>query len=331
MGTGRYDDDVYISSTKSRAATGTPTFAYTATAAATHTIHPNLDPLRINDKPFKKLESRDSDEHPESNAVLVCFDVTGSNYSRAVDAQAHLCELMKLLTKYMPDPQVAVAANDDYKVVGKSAIQISDFESDNRIDDHIRNIWLVRDGGGNDGESYTLLLYAAARKTVLDCYEKRDKKGYLFIYADEPFYGAGNSVHAAHKPVVEKEEVKAIFGDKIEEDIPLADIIEEVKQMYNVYIIWPEGGYVHAREQYVELFGDECVVTSQHPNLICELIASIIGLNEKKINATTAVDDLVAVGIDKSKAKDIVATASTALTITSTAIARSKSSGASRL
>jgi hypothetical protein len=120
----------------------------------------------------------------------------------------------------------------------------------------------------------------------------------------------------AHKPVVEKEEIKAIFGVDEEADIPLADIIEEVKQKYNVFVIWPQGGYAHAREQYVELFGDECVVTSQHPNLICELIASIVGMNEDKTTATSAVDDLVAVGVDRIQAQDIAGSASTALTVT---------------
>src|SRR5260370_396508 len=315
MGGGTYSDDVYRSSTTARKSAGTPDFAYTATAAATKQVHPNLDPKRINSKPFGKLESRDSVEHPESNAVLMCFDVTGSNFDRAVDAQKRLSNLMALLTKYLPEPQVAIAANDDYKVEKSGAIQFSDFESDNRIDEHIRNVWLVGLGGGNDGESYSLLLYAAARKTVLDCVEKRGKKGYMFMYADEPFYSVAHHRHNEHKAVVEKEEVKAVFGDDIEADIPLADIIEEVKQMYNLYVIWPQGGFNHAREQYVELFGEESVITSQHPDLICELVASIVGLNESKIDATSAVKDLVAVGLSHDKASSIVGAASTALAV----------------
>ena len=342
MGSGRYDDSVYTSSTASRRATGTPDFAYTATAAATKSIHATLDPKRINSKPFGKLESRDSTEHPESNAVLFCFDVTGSNYTRAVDAQGRLNTLMGLLTKYLPDPQVAVAANDDYKVEPEGAVQISDFESDNRIDEAIRNLWLVRDGGGNDGESYTLLLYAAARKTVLDCFEKRGKKGYMFMYCDEPFYSptahsSGASRGYDHLPIVQKDEVKAVFGDDIQADIPLVDIIEEVREKYHLYIIWPEGGYRHAREQYVELFGDESVITSQHPNLICELVASLVGLNEDKITADDAIADLVKVGgLTKSVATDVVKGVSTALVKagTSTSVVKrtkNNAGGATRL
>lgn len=289
MGGGAWDTGAYKSSSATRKASGVADFAYTKTATKAHT---NLDPLRISSKPFGKLESRDSTEHPESNPVFVCFDVTGSNYERAIDAQKRLPNLMELLNKYLTDPQVAVAANDDFTVVGNNAVQISDFESDNRVDDHIRNIWLVNCGGGNDGESYDLLLYAAARKMVLDSVEKRGKKGYMFLYADEPIF--------KH---VQKAEVKAIYGDTVEKDIPISEVIEEARRNFNIFVIWPDGGYLHAREQYVKLFGEEAVLTSQHPNLLCELIASTVGLYESKATPASVVTDLVAIGVGDSEAK----------------------------
>lgn len=292
MGGGSWDSGAYHTSTATRKASGVADFAYTASATNVHT---NLDPKRINSKPFGKLEARDSTEHPNSNPVLVCFDVTGSNRERAVDFQKRLPNLMELLNKYLTDPQVAVAANDDFKFVGTSAIQISDFESDNRVDDHIRNTWLVGIGGGNDGESYDLLLYAAARKVVLDSVEKRGKKGYLFMYADEPIFDH-----------VDKHEVKAIFGDSIERNIPIAEIIEEARKNFNVFLIWPHGGYDHALKQYKNLFGADSVLESQHPNLLCELIASTIGLYESKATPDSVVTDLVALGVGDNEAKALV-------------------------
>lgn len=292
MGGGSWDTGAYHSSASSRESAGIDDFSYTKTATK---VHSNLDPARINTKPFKKLESRDSVEHPESNAVLVCFDVTGSNYGRAVDAQKRLPNLMDLLNKYLKDPQVAVAANDDINVVeATKAIQISDFESDNRVDDHIRNIMLVGCGGGNDGESYDLLLYAAARKMVLDCVEKRGKKGYMFLYADEPIFTQ-----------VDADEVKAVYGDHLQANIPIEEIIEEARRNFNVFVIWPEGGYKHAHQQYKKLFGEEFVLVSQHPNLICELIASTVALYEEK-PADIVVRDLIAVGVGDHEAKALV-------------------------
>jgi hypothetical protein len=148
MGGGRWDSTTYHSTRTDRASKGVADFAYTSVADKTQKVHENLDPKRISKKPFQKLESRDSVEHPESNAVLVCFDVTGSNKTRAIDAQAKLPALMEMLNKYLSDPQVAIACNDDYLVTGTNSVQISDFESDIRIDEHIRNAWLVGNGGG---------------------------------------------------------------------------------------------------------------------------------------------------------------------------------------
>ncbi|HEX5426591.1 MAG TPA: hypothetical protein VFW94_23790 [Candidatus Acidoferrales bacterium] len=292
MGGGSWDSGSYHSSKATRAATGKADFEYTKTASQ---VHKNLDPIRINKKPFGKLEARDSDEHPNSTPVLVCFDVTGSNVERAVDAQKKLPGLMDLLNKYLKDPQVAVAANDDFKVTHRNALQISDFESDNRVDEHIRNIWLVGNGGGNDGESYDLLLYAAARKVALDSVEKRGKKGYLFMYADEPIF-----------KYVDKNEVEAIFGDKVEADIPIAEIIEEAQRNFDIFLIWPRGGYDHAHEQYKTLFGPESVLVLQDPNMICELIASTIGLCETSATPDDVVSDLVSVGLHSTAAKALV-------------------------
>ncbi len=293
MGGGSWDTGAYSSAKSTRAATGAPAFAYTKHATKAHA---NLDPRRINKKPFGLLEARDSTEHPNSNPVLVCFDVTGSNSARAVDFQDRLPNLMDLLNKYMADPQVAVAANDDYKVSGVNAVQISDFESDNRVDDHIRNIFLVDNGGGNDGESYDLLLYAAARKVVLDSVEKRGKKGYMFMYADEPIF-----------PEVDKHEVLDCYGDKLEKNIPIAEIIEEARRNFNIFMIWPKtSSYRHAYEQYVKLFGADFVIESQHPNMLCELIASTVALYEDAAKPDAIVADLKALGVGDHEAKAIV-------------------------
>ena len=291
MGGGSWDSATYHSTKSTRAASGVADFAYTASATS---VHKNLDPKRIKKKPFGKLESRDSADHPESHAVLVCFDVTGSNIDRAVDVQKKLPTLMELLAKYIADPQVAVAANDDYKVVGTNSIQISDFESDIRVDEHIRNIWLVGNGGGNNGESYDLLLYAAARKMVLDSVEKRSKKGYMFLYADELVF-----------PNVLKGEVHDVFGDKLESDIPTVEIIEEAQRNFHIFVIWPRGGEDRAHEQYKKLFGEENVLVSQHPNLLCELIASTVALYENK-PADVVVNDLIAIGVGDADAKALV-------------------------
>lgn len=301
MGGGYWDTSTYHSDKSTRALTGVADFAYSQQNP--DNIHPGLDPARIASKPFGKLESRDSVDHPESNPVVVCFDVTGSNYNRAVEAQKRLPNLMTLLVDhhYLTDPQILIAANDDFHFEPKKACQVSDFESDNRIDQHIRNVILVGRGGGNKGESYDLPMYAAAYKTILDSMEKRGKKGYFFMYADEPLF-----------PVCAKRHIKAVFGDDVDENIPIETLIEDLRKLYNVYVIWPVGGYTEAYEQYVHLFGQQSVLTLQDPNLICELIGSVIGFSEGKVGTAAQIQaDLASTGISESE----IATITAAVTI----------------
>jgi hypothetical protein len=231
----------------------------------------------------------------------VAFDVTGSNYQNAILAQRKLPNLMELLNRYIPDPQVLIAANDDFHEVGKSCIQISDFESDIRIDEHIRNVWLVGRGGSNNGESYDLLMYAAARKTALDCLEKRNRKGYFFMYADEPIFGQVNH-----------QEVQQVFGDTLTSDIPIAEIIAELSLKYHPFVLWPANSPLReSRAQYVRLFGEESVFTLQHPDMICDLIGSIVGLNEDRVTPEGLEADLVSVGGTAESAAAVTSTVRT--------------------
>lgn len=274
MGEGRFSEVVYNESTATRRSTGVRDFEYTETAKK---IHNSLDPKRILNKPFGLLESRDSAGNPESTPIIITFDVTGSNRANAVIAQKKLPDLMAKLQAVLENPQVAVWANDDVNYVGTNGIQLGEFESDNRIDDSIRNIWITGKGGNNDGESYELLLYAAARKVITDSMEKRGKKGYMFLYADEPFF---TSVSSA--------QINDIFNDTTQADIQIADIIAEAKQKWNIFLLWPSNGYIHARSQYVSLFGEGNVETLQDPNMLCDKIASIVSREEEAFQTTVA-------------------------------------------
>jgi hypothetical protein len=295
MGGGAYSDHDYHTRQQSRRSQGIDDFHYSQTNS---TIHPSLDPKRIKSKPFHKLESRDSAEHPKSNAVVVTFDVTGSNIENARTVQKKLPLLMGLLGKYLEDVQVAVAANDDIISVGNNAVQISEFESDIRIDESIRSLLLTAQGGCNDGESYELMLYGIARKTILDCFEKRGRKGYLFIYADEPM-----------RLRVHKKDVHTIYGEHIEDDIPFQDIVNELHRQYHVCVLWPANSqYEHSREQYKHIFGKEHVFTLESPETICEFIGAVIGINEAKVSANSAVSDLVAMGTSQKVAAQLVHT-----------------------
>lgn len=298
MGGGSWDSKTYHDSATSRAVAGTDTFAYSASmdfvSPEAVKAHPDLDSMRIKDKPLGMLESRDSAEHPNSHAIVVALDVTGSNKSRAIEAQGALDKLVTMLTKYISDPQVAIWANDDpYACSSKVAFQASDFESDNRVDNHLQHLLLVGRGGANAQEGYDMVFYCAARKVVMDSLEKRGKKGYLFLYADENI-----------PDVCEARFVKKIFGDDIQ-DIKIKDLIEEAKEKFNIFIIWPEGGYNESLSKSISLFGKDHVLVLQHPDRMCELIGSTIGAVEGKLNKKDLHKVLTEVGLSNDDIDDI--------------------------
>ena len=105
----------------------------------------------------------------------------------------HLHELL-LGHKYIPHPQILFAAVGD-ATCDRVPLQVGQFESDNRMDQNLENMILEGGGGGQKTESYELTLYIAARHTAIDCWEKRGRKGYLFIIGDEMAYPL---VHRAH-------------------------------------------------------------------------------------------------------------------------------------
>lgn len=177
MGRGNYSDAAFKSVASTRSTMSTQ---QVFTQVETHTaMAPEAILVR---------ESRDSPDHPQSNAVAVFFDHTGS-MGKIPDffAREGLGKLMReLLAKQpVPDPQLLVGAVGD-GFTDRSPLQVGQYESSNVIDDWLTKIHIEGNGGGNGGESYGLAHVFAGLKTSIDCMEKRGRKGFLFTVGDEP-------------------------------------------------------------------------------------------------------------------------------------------------
>lgn len=284
MGSGRWSTNVYDEHNRYKAAAGLGTFDFSDKAhrasPTTWKAHPTLDPLGV-----KIRESRDSAEHPNSNAVMVMFDVTGSMGGIPVTLQKKLPQLLGMLLRkaYISDPQILFGAIGD-ATCDHVPLQVGQFESDNRMDENLENLFLEGGGGGQQTESYELGLYFAARHTETDCFAKRGRKGYLFILGDETAYDQ-----------VKKREVNGIIGDGLEADIALAEIIREAQERWHVYYILPSkasyGGSPVILNFWRNLLGQQ-VLELEDAAAVCELIALTIGLNEGKVDLYAGADDL---------------------------------------
>jgi hypothetical protein len=294
MGGSSYSDDLYKAREADRVTRGVPTFAHTAavrSGAVAATAHSNLDPKGV------VRESRDSDAHPDSVAIGIVFDVTGSMHGIPVQLQKKLPDLMGLLLRqgYIKDPQICFAAVGDF-YSDKAPLQVGQFESGVEMDDDLTKILLEGGGGGSFEESYELALYFFGKKTSIDCLEKRGKKGYLFLVGDEKPY-----------PVVKRDELLAVLGETAQEDLPIERVVEMAREKYEVFFIIPTGSSHGGRkgdlkrlhEVWGALLGEQRVIDLDDPDKVCEVIGHTIGLMEGNADAAHfAADASVSAALD---------------------------------
>lgn len=210
--------------------------------------------------------------------------------------QKKLSELMSvLLVKgYIQDPQILFGAFGD-ATCDRVPLQIGQFESGVEMDEHLRNIILEGGGGGTNHESYELALYFMARHTSIDCWEKRGRKGYLFLIGDEMAY-----------PSVNKQQVEKHIGDGLEKSIALRQIIAEVQRRYQLFFIFPCNASHGSDEQihtfWQDLLGQK-VIFLDDENAVSETIALAIGLTENAITLAEGSKDLSDAGASHDNIK----------------------------
>jgi len=288
MGSTHWSDDDYRERARRRAASGKSAFehddAMRHLPAAKRAVHEKMNPFGV-----ALRESRDSEAHPDSRAVAVLFDVTGSMQKVPRILQANLPQLMdRLIHKgYLEHPQIMVGGIGD-ATCDQAPLQVGQFESGIEIEDDLGKLFLEGGGGGQTTESYELAMYFMAHHTSLDCFEQRGQPGYLFLIGDEAPYRE-----------VKRGEVKKVLGNRIQANIPVEEVLAELQRTYEVYFVIPNltghwnNKKIHSR--WVELLGQN-VLRLEDPAGICELIASTIGLAEGKTDLDELEGDLQEAG-----------------------------------
>ncbi len=288
MGHGRWDDDAYAAARTFRAAKGIDDFGYTSTMMSTSRdkwkAHPSLDPLDV-----AARECRDSDDHEDSTPIAVLFDVTGSMGVVPKIMQRKLGKLHGLLQRkgYLADPQLMFGGIGDADS-DRVPLQVGQFESDNRMDEQLRTIFLEGNGGGQKSESYELAAYFVARHVVTDAWQKRGRKGYLFLIGDE-----------LNKPRLEAKHIRRIIGDDVHQDIDPASVYRELSRKWHVYFVLPKQSHYFDDPQIAEHWRDilgQNFLKLDDPGAVCELIAATIGLEERVVDLDQALVDLAEVG-----------------------------------
>jgi hypothetical protein len=303
MGGRSWNAEDYKAKTTSNINAGT-TFGYDratkSRGASAYAAHKDLDPKYENAAKLNLREARDSDDHPNSNPIVIAFDATGSMGSVPTVVQKKLGGLFGLLLRkgYIEDPQIAISAYGD-AFCDRVPLQISQFESDNRVDENLNNLFLEGGGGGNSGETQSLLWYYLINHMETDAWQKRNKKGYLFMIADE----VPLQITAAH--------VKDYIGDgEPLSTLVTKDMAKQLQEKWDVVILLIDN--MSARSQgsekvYKDLFGSKNVLIVENPETITEVIGLVIGVKEGMVDTIDqAEDDLKESGSDAVAIKDAI-------------------------
>lgn len=241
--------------------------------------HPLMNP-----KGLKVRECRDSADHPDSLGIAFALDVTGSmGEIPHLLATKELPNLMKLLGACgVAHPQLMFMAIGDANS-DQAALQVGQFESTAELMDQWLTWSFLEGGGGGTGqESYELAFYIAAQHTDMDNWVKRKKKGYLFLTGDELPY-----------PFVSRHHVEALIGEKLDEDIPIEEVIAAAAETYHVFFLIPDlGRRKKCEARWRKLLGDH-TICMESPADTCAVAAAIVGLTEKLIPDLDALAEIL--------------------------------------
>jgi hypothetical protein len=231
----------------------------------------------LNPKGVNIRESRDSIVNPQSTAIIVGLDVTGS---MGMIAEALAKEGLGILFNEILDRKPVTDPHLMFMAIGdvwcdNAPLQVSQFEADDRIIQQLTDIFLEGGGGGNQFESYNLPWYFAANHTSIDCFEKRGKKGYLFTVGDE--YPASD---------LTREQISQVFGDKLQTDrLSNEQLLMMVSKMYNVFhVIVEQGNFARSdlagvKKAWKEVLGQNVISLTDYRKL-SEVIVSAIQVVE---------------------------------------------------
>lgn len=221
-------------------------------------------------------ESRDSEPHPNSLAIIIALDVTGSMHRIPhYLVKNGLPEIMEGIIKQgIPDPQVLFLGIGDHEC-DRSPLQVGQFESgDEELDYWLTHVYLEGGGGGNNGESYLLAWYFAAKHTSIDCWEKRKEKGILFTIGDEPCL-----------PSIPAKALKELMGNGQFDMYEAGELLGMAMETYDVcHIHMMEGSNglrKDVQDGWIQRLGKDKVFFAKHQEDVAKIITEIVTQRKK--------------------------------------------------
>lgn len=233
-----------------------------------HALAEELDPAKID---FR--ESVDSENNPNSTPIIIAADETGSMGVLAeVIIKTGLGVIMESIYKHkpVPDPHICCMGIGDAHC-DAAPLQVTQFEASvDPLVAQVAKIFIEGNGGGNQGESYSLAWWMATYKVKSDAWTKRGRKGYLFTIGDE-----------APHPCITVDQVRGFLGVPCERDVPTEELLKIVQEHWHVYhLIVKPVGWQPVINKWRELLGERAINVGDRHEKLAEIIVSLITLNE---------------------------------------------------
>jgi len=233
-------------------------------------------------------ESRDSDDHPNSLAVVLGLDVTGSMGSVPhFLVKEGLPQIMdKIIKGKELDPQVLFLGIGDHEC-DSSPLQVGQFESsDDLLDKWLTDVYLEGGGGANAGESYFLAWYFAAFHTSTDCFEKRNRKGLLFTIGDEPVLDS-----------ISKKTLKSLMGKGQYSNFTAVELLDKARETYEVYHIHVKqtvsGSRQHVIDGWKQLMSDNLIVVDRSEDIANAVAKTVLKHKQNKEELGTTSEEVI--------------------------------------
>ena len=264
MGSGSWNSSTYASYTTSR---GYSVNASTGRAVL-DSVQDNFKQKTISEdlKPYKIMrECCDTEEHPNTLPVILAIDNSGSMGSAATETASALNNIMQELLAKVDDVEFCVMGIGDL-AYDEFPIQMSQFESDVRIAEHLDKVYFEFGGGGNSYESYTAAWYMGAYHTKLDCWD-RGKKGIIITMGDENL-----------NPYLPGARITELTGDPTQADVETKTLYDEVKDKFEVHHIYVDHGYGRYKETSEQTFTAVIPKQNHHICKIDDIGNTIVGI-----------------------------------------------------
>jgi hypothetical protein len=187
-------------------------------------------------------------------------------------------------------PQILFGAIGDHiSISDQSPLQVGQFESGTEeLDKWLTQIYLEGYGGGQKMESYLLAWLVTGRHTSIDCFEKRNEKGFLFTIGDEMSWDKLGA-----------DTLRNLLGYPQGEEVTDVQLLEEAQKLYNVYHIHiNEASYRNDPEvlgYWKKMLGERLIVLDDY-NAVCETIVTLIAVQHgvDMIDITSKFDSKIA-------------------------------------